>query len=471
MHPTRQTLRTRLAHMGGTGTDAGPTGWTAGVRRPRLWSLGCTILSMVAIPSLASGATIDVATTQALEAAIASGTPGDVIVLASGDYAPEATLQIRRDLTVRGPYSAPGARVIGSGIASDTLTDTFAVDAGVTATLTNLTLSQGAPSGAALNVSGTATLSQSTVSGNAGFGIVTQGGARLELVNSTVTDNLDAGIVAQPGSSVLATNATIASNHLGIYNEVGSDVRLRSTILANPSGDCLSPFQGSIASIERAVGGCGANIRADDVLGRPAANGGPTPTRTPASQSPARDAGDAASCPVADQRYAARVGPCDIGAVELDGVPGSAVALLIEAQSLPPCARILTRAPRSSLNVVARGALGRKGPKRAVFAVTVRPGATPKSGIYRDPRKRVAIRLTVMTAVRASRGVVIARGVSRDINGRHRARCFTIRMRDGHPDGFAIRLSTGYSRSGSLTAGRVVISGRATPVLHNRLGT
>lgn len=59
----------------------------------------------------------------------------------------------------------------------------------------------------------------------------------------------------------------------------------------------------------------------DPLLQPLAANGGPTPTMAIAANSPARDAGNPATCPGADQRGYLRNGRCDIGAYEASGAP------------------------------------------------------------------------------------------------------------------------------------------------------
>jgi hypothetical protein len=415
------------------------------------------------LPSASAAATIAVASTSALEAAVANSQPGDVIALAAGTYAPEGTLEAHGDLTLRGPHTGTGARIIGSNIAPGGQADLVVVDAGATATLSNLTLSQTGPDGAAVSAFGTVAIDHSTVAGNTGPGVLAQGGAHLAIVNSTVTDNVDAGVIAQGGANVTLTNVTVAANQRGIHNEIGSDVRLRNSILANPAGDCLNPVQGSIASVERAGSGCSANIQADAVVDRPAQNGGPTVTRALLAGSPAIDAGDPASCPAEDQRYSTRIGPCDIGAFEQGGTPGTAPSRRVS--SLPACARAIHAPARfMRIDAVARGWIGRTRARGARFALSIRNGKAVTRGTYTDRLAGVAVRLAVMSvAKRAGRRHILVRGLSVGVKG-GRMRCFTIELRDGHSDRFAIRLSSGYARKGPLKGGTVRIATPQEPV-------
>lgn len=438
------------------------SGRLTGSPRVRRGGLGVIAIAVAfaLTPTSAQAATISVSTTAALEAAVEGASAGDVVVLSAGTYAPESTLQIRRDLTIRGPSVTPGATILGANLAPGTSPDLIAVDAGVTARLGDVTLRQTGPDGAAVNAFGTVEVDHATISTNAGFGVVAQGGARLTMVNTTVTDNQDMGVIAQPGADVTLTNVTVASNRRGVYNELGSRVSVRNAILANPGGDCLNPVQASVASIERSGGGCSLNIQADTVVERPADNGGPSVTRALIPGSPAIDAGDPATCPADDQRYASRIGPCDIGAFESGGTPGTVAAPPLRGVdlTLPACARtIRTQGRQARVDVVARGWIGRTRDRGARFAVTIRAGKGVRRGTYSDRRAKIALRLSVLSVTpRPGRRQVQLRGVSEDVKG-GRQRCFTIELRDGRPDRFSIRLSSGYRRSGVVRSGPVRI--------------
>src|SRR6185369_10973233 len=80
----------------------------------------------------------------------------------------------------------------------------------------------------------------------------------------------------------------------------------------NTPAACVgSPFDGDH---NMGTDNCGLSSTANPLLGPLASNGGPTDTRALSSSSPAINAGS--GCPATDQRGAARVSTCDIGAYE-----------------------------------------------------------------------------------------------------------------------------------------------------------
>ena len=202
------------------------------------------------------------------------------------------------------------------------------------------------------NFQGMLTIDSSTIHGNQATG---HGGgfanlfpsAMTTIVNSTITDNFAIGLGSglYNRGQLVATNSTVFDNNLGdagvgFYSdsEVGVTAVFRNMIIAqNLGADCL----GAAASLQ------GANLSSDDsctgfslpdtdpVLGNFQDNGGLTWTFLPQANSPAVDAGDTAICAEigdVDQRGYGRLdidgnnnpndgNSCDLGAVELDGLP------------------------------------------------------------------------------------------------------------------------------------------------------
>ena len=183
----------------------------------------------------------------------------------------------------------------------------------------------------------TMTLERSTVAGNTagvqGGGIVDAGVA--VLTNVTVSGNSvpgnGTGGVYNPNDDLTITNSTITGNsatHTGGFRSL-STATIKNTIVANNIGPDCSGNVGSITS-------AGHNLDSDNtcdltaggdlpgvnpMLGPLADNGGPTGTHALLEGSPAINAGDGGACPATDQRGFTRVGICDVGAYESDGIP------------------------------------------------------------------------------------------------------------------------------------------------------
>ena len=186
-----------------------------------------------------------------------------------------------------------------------------------TSTISGNTVTGGAGGGIAVDTNGGASLFSSTVSGNragGGGGIATRGS--LQLLQSTIARNI--------GSGVLQEVAEVATS-------------LHNTLLAgNEGGACA----GAITGVSRSGwsgnldddGTCafatagGGTTNANPGVAALANNGGPTDTHALASGSPAINTGDPQWCGVAgtDQRHAAFVSTCDIGAFEFGGRPPQA---------------------------------------------------------------------------------------------------------------------------------------------------
>src|SRR5262249_55223044 len=115
------------------------------------------------------------------QAPFACPSPGDVISISAGSYAPTATLEAHISLTLQGPSAAPGAVLTGASVPADVggNDDLLETDPGTTVTVRNLTLtgtkssSSGNPVGYAINSTGTIVVENATLSGNGGLALWT----------------------------------------------------------------------------------------------------------------------------------------------------------------------------------------------------------------------------------------------------------------------------------------------------------
>ncbi len=199
--------------------------------------------------------------------------------------------------------------------------------------------------GGAIQNLGNLSLFHTTVVGNraaSGAGIAAEANSNNAIYSSTISGNTASGNGGgiDAASSLSIQSSTIAGNSAaaggGLYQESTSSAStlLTNTLLGqNGGGTC----GGSINGVPRNV--TSHNLAADNTclfasadegtVGDPklaalANNGGPTDTMALRSGSPAINAGDPDLCPTGsgtDQRYAAAVGVCDIGAFEFGGKP------------------------------------------------------------------------------------------------------------------------------------------------------
>ena len=184
---------------------------------------------------------------------------------------------------------------------------------------------------------GAATLANDTIDGNEAKGIggwfqfaggITVGGSA-SLSNVTVSGNVgDPGAIHSGGPTRL-TNVTIFDNTGAIYNcaACGGSVRAVNTIIAK-SGffanvNCFGPIVSLGHNLDDGAS-CGFTATGDlqntDPQLEPLAYSvGPTRVHAFPFSSPARDAGDGATCTGSDQRHVPRNqgATCDIGAYEL----------------------------------------------------------------------------------------------------------------------------------------------------------
>jgi predicted outer membrane repeat protein len=177
----------------------------------------------------------------------------------------------------------------------------------------------GAPSGAAIAGAGAGaklTLANDTLAANLGPGsaIANGGGATLTANNVTIAVNGGTGL-ANASGSVTLSNSLLAGNAGGAADCSGTIGTRAVNLIQNTAGCALAPQSGS-----RLISG------ADARLGPLQANGGPTMTIAPLLRAPGRpdspaiNAGDPATCALADQRGESRsdplFAPCDVGAYE-----------------------------------------------------------------------------------------------------------------------------------------------------------
>ena len=160
-----------------------------------------------------------------------------------------------------GPVSIEG---LGSGvvtISGNNAVRVFLVDSGVTATISDLTISNGSAAdgeGGGIRNDGTLTVTDSTIAGNSapddGGGIFNNTGV-LNVTDSTIADNYFGGIWNSSGT-LTVTNSTIAGNSslegAGIWNSSGTLTVTNSTIagnldFSNGSGAGLYVFGGTAA--------------------------------------------------------------------------------------------------------------------------------------------------------------------------------------------------------------------------------
>ena len=167
------------------------------------------------------------------------------------------------------------------------------------------------------------TMSGSTMSGNT-HGVFLTGVDFASITNSTFADNADRGLFTGNNYSVELKNSTFTRNFVGIQsNGSGSRVQMAKTIVSGNTIDCSG--NNVFSDGHNLIGAfCGTSGVADQLgtgvtlLGL-TDNGGPTPTILP----PAAAVGKGGSgCQPADQRgYLRSPTACDVGAVELAGIP------------------------------------------------------------------------------------------------------------------------------------------------------
>ena len=186
---------------------------------------------------------------------------------------------------------------------------------------------------------GTAFITNATISGNHAVGATSSGGGvyhnsddNLTLTNVTLANNqadyFGGGLYHYNRYAVL-TNVTIGNNTALAGNAIYEDspttflVQMKNSVIFGSANNCDGPAFDSLGH-NISKGTCSAlnhptdqnNYASNLNMGALSFNGGTFPMQTmlPLAGSPLIDAGD--TCSATDQRGAARVGVCDIGAVE-----------------------------------------------------------------------------------------------------------------------------------------------------------
>jgi predicted cupin superfamily sugar epimerase len=281
-------------------------------------------------------------------AANSNGEASNTIVLAGSFYAPKSTLAVKKELTVEGPATYPGAEIGGSAI-TPAGGSVFVVEKSATLALTRVGVSTGGgPENPAINVKplGTLDLTASTLSGNTGTAVLTGTESVVYVRNSTLSDDLGLALVANaPSSEIFFFNSTVAFNHGGGLAGPG-EYSLTNTLVAdNTAGghkNCAFKAETQDDSIDT-DGSCGVShtyTQAELKLGEHLLpDGGPTLLHSLQTGSPAIGAGDDSKCLATDQEGETReAGRCDVGADEWNStkptvkVPGNVIAQATSAE-------------------------------------------------------------------------------------------------------------------------------------------
>jgi hypothetical protein len=245
---------------------------------------------------------------------------------------------VMRRTTVRGNSGSQGGGINSYG-SSVTLTDVNVVDN---------TATSGDGGGGIYHGGGTLFVTNATISHNQVTGVGGDGGGiyqnsddNLTLTNVTLSDNTAAGFgggLYHQARYAILTNVTIGNNTAqagdAIYeNSPGPPtspglVQIRNTVIFGSANNCDGTIFDSLGH-NVSQGTCVALDDPSDLpnvaavkMGALAANGGAFAMLTimPLAGSPVINAGDPSACSALDQRGAARVGMCDIGAVEFGAV-------------------------------------------------------------------------------------------------------------------------------------------------------
>jgi CSLREA domain-containing protein len=226
--------------------------------------------------------------------------------------APGAAATLRR-LTVRGNRATTAS---GGGVTAGVNT---LIEESVFANNTTGAIGGGIFSAGTANT----TVRNSTFSANSavvGGGVAATG--TIAVVNATFVANtasdFGGGIGTNNAGNLTATNLLLSGN---LANGVAGDCGRGGTSLLTSGGGNLSADTSCVTftqASDRRNTPTGVNLTL-------ANNGGPTFTYALLEGSAAINAAVAASCPTTDQRGAARVGSCDIGAVEFGSTPSGSL--------------------------------------------------------------------------------------------------------------------------------------------------
>jgi CSLREA domain-containing protein len=273
------------------------------------------------------------------EAVSLATTSGTSINLPSGVY----------KLTLGAPLRVQNAVIIGAGLsggqgagARTTIIDAngagrvIQAPAGTSSILAGLTITGGrAASGAGAFVEANAQLSlynaSVRVSGGNGGGIAVESGGSATLEASTISNNTAAAgaAITSAASSLILWHMTVAGGfNVEPGGSAGSFTLWNSLVAGGGAGACQgtlgaaphNQWSGNLADDATCNLAAGeGTVGADPGLGTLTNNRGPTDTRALLSSSPAINTADQSRCFGTDQRGAAAVGACDIGAFEFGG--------------------------------------------------------------------------------------------------------------------------------------------------------
>lgn len=288
-------------------------------------TLGLAARADAAVLTPAPGSTTLAA---AITTANTNGDASNTIILADGRYAPTGPLPaITKNLTITGDHSVQeptvggGPRIDGTN-QNPPDSDLITVNSGVTLTLEGFlitTASNG--SNAVIHDNGTANLWDMALSGNNGVQLAVFAGASATVNESSINDGNSTGITS--AGALTLNNTTVANNFGGGISKTGGTLTLNNTIVADndPAGlgvpNCDAPATSQDHSLD-SDGSCGVSFSGQEPNLQPTTtNGGPTPTLQLGAGSPAIGAGDAAKCPLTDQRFFVHGGSgCDLGAYQ-----------------------------------------------------------------------------------------------------------------------------------------------------------
>jgi len=198
------------------------------------------------------------------------------------------------------------------------------------------TVITGSLGGAVVNFGGTAKVENSTflnneVKGTGSFGGALASNTNLTAINCTFTGNkaVSGGAVYANANTLTIQNSTLAGNVAtdkggAVRQSKGAIANFQNSILANNSPTNCSASVGTITdggyNLQFGDSSCFANqTPANPLLGTLKDNSGATMTMELGVGSAAIDKANSAICPTTDQRGAARMGVCDIGAFEFGG--------------------------------------------------------------------------------------------------------------------------------------------------------
>jgi len=260
------------------------------------------------------------------------------------------------------------------------------IRSGTTATINNSSVVGNSSSygGAGIMADSSLTITNSLIANNTdintpsdgyGGGLLLSGSSNtFILTNVTISGNSvhDANNASYGGGiylyqGTLNLNNVTISNNISDYDGAGlaatgsPTVNIGNTIIGNNTAtnsiyeDCLGPLNSLGHNLIQVTAGCAisgdttGNITGQSPLLNPLAdNGGPTKTQALLFSSPAKDAGDDATCEPKDQRGTVRTlgTHCDIGAFEYDNTASPVVSFITRADANP------TNATSVDFNVV-----------------------------------------------------------------------------------------------------------------------